>query len=311
MIYSNKYSPIFKEHKKTLKLQSGGLGLNRGFSSSNASNEMLGSLNNLDNSSTPKLNYSSGINKPNTNMSATAGMKSSAGSAVMGAAAGIADSVVESGGQLNTQFDETGEINKANIKTANSRKTADAVGTGIMSTASMFGPWGMAVGGILKGIQVGLTQSGAFDTRLGNNALKDIGNIRKSKADSVNKQMNNNYYGDLNKMSKATYQYSKGGIYRKLKYKKGAVILGGYRHHEKNELGDKGNPIVNNKGEKVAETEREELLMSKEQTNRIESLHLLCKLNPNENNYFKLGEEVRKIILNETIDNSGKFKYLN
>ena len=49
------------------------------------------------------------------------------------------------------------------------------------------------------------------------------------------------------------------------------VIVAGARHHEDNALGDKGIPVIDNKGEKVFEVEKGELILTKDATNKIET----------------------------------------
>lgn len=83
-----------------------------------------------------------------------------------------------------------------------------------------------------------------------------------------------------------------------------AVILGGKLHK------DGGNDIIDETGQKVAETEREEILFTKEQTEQIErSIAMIAS--GNEEEYENLGSYVKEVILNRTEDNSGKFKDLN
>lgn len=86
--------------------------------------------------------------------------------------------------------------------------------------------------------------------------------------------------------------------------KEEAVILGGKRHKEG------GNDIVDETGEKVAETEREEIIFTKEQTEMIERSISLIDSGDKEQ-YVALGSYVKDIILNRTEDNSGKFKELD
>lgn len=82
-----------------------------------------------------------------------------------------------------------------------------------------------------------------------------------------------------------------------------AVILGGKRHK------DGGNDVVDQNGEKVAETEREEIIFSKSQTEMIEAS--IAKIEGgDESEYLNLGSYVKEIINTRTKDNSGKFKKL-
>ena len=81
-----------------------------------------------------------------------------------------------------------------------------------------------------------------------------------------------------------------------------AVILGGKTHEEG------GNPVVDAKsGEKVAETEREEILFTRSQTESIEKHIQMFDETKDERHLLMLGKEVKEIILNQTKDNSGKY----
>lgn len=386
----------------------------------------------------------------------------------LGIAAGIGNAAVAGGGQQSTAYDEEGILAGINEQTANNRSTANTIGNTAMAVGSAFGPIGMAVGGGVKAVQLGLTALGAFDKKITGAEQNKIGDIKRGKNNERNTLMTKNTYGDLNKASKTFGVYAQKGtklslpietsdrskvkdyndslalfnkypntkthhspngygysflspsnkkvvdnskikpidyltisesedipmykkptqpyIYKKeelkrniepeiniltprnieftkasydeqiikpvktqnntvkkatnyiprkrkqeraeglggfnylfkkggkgmFRYKHGAVILGGSRHHEKNELGTKGNPIVDAKGVKVAETEREELLLNKEQTDKLEALHAQIKKNPSDISLYKtLGETTIDIIRNQTKDNSGKFKQLN
>lgn len=292
MIYPKKYNKITK-HQSSSTLPSSG--------STNIIGEASG--------------YKVGNNVGD--MSRTSSVKPTTGGVGMGAALGTAAAVGSAatvgGGQMDTTTDENGILDAINKKTSDNRAAADIAGTSAMTVASAFGPYGMLIGAGIKGVQLGLTALGAFDARLGADGQKQIGDIKSSKAQFKNKINTERVYGDLDRKSKMTSAYYNGGVlkHKTSIYRSGAVILGGYRHHQKNKLGDKGNPILNHKGEKIAETEREELLLNKDQTNRIETLHAKIKENPQDDMaYFDLGSEVRNIILNETKDNSGKFKEL-
>lgn len=50
------------------------------------------------------------------------------------------------------------------------------------------------------------------------------------------------------------------------------VIVTGSRHHEQNALGDKGVPVIDKKGEKIFEVEKGELILTKDATEKIETL---------------------------------------
>lgn len=102
-------------------------------------------------------------------------------------------------------------------------------------------------------------------------------------------------------------EYQRGGV---ITYRKGgAVILGGQLHKEEGMLG-KGNPIFHN-NQKIAETEREELLLNKEQTTKIESYAKQYEETGDKECLLKLGSAIQHIINFQTEDASGKYKHLN
>lgn len=103
------------------------------------------------------------------------------------------------------------------------------------------------------------------------------------------------------------WKHERGGI---IEYKKGgAVILGGQLHKEEGMLG-KGNPIFHN-NQKVAETEREELLLNKEQTTQIEAFAKQYEETKDKECLLKLGTTIQHIINFQTEDASGKYKHLH
>jgi hypothetical protein len=98
---------------------------------------------------------------------------------------------------------------------------------------------------------------------------------------------------------------AKKSIYRKF-FHGGAVVLGGQLHSEGNKHLGKGNPVFLN-GKKVAETEVAELLLNKQQTDQIEKMIALFDKNKNQSVLMQLGQYVKHIVDNETVDKSGKY----
>lgn len=81
-----------------------------------------------------------------------------------------------------------------------------------------------------------------------------------------------------------------------------AVVLGGKTHE------DGGNALVDKEsGEKVAETEREELLFSADQTKKIETYISLYDKSNDESHLIDLGKCIQKIVMTEMVDQSKKF----
>jgi hypothetical protein len=92
---------------------------------------------------------------------------------------------------------------------------------------------------------------------------------------------------------------SKGGSIDKPK----AVILGGLSHEEEGDNG-KGNAVMDG-DVKVAETESEELQLTREHTTHV--MGLVALIDEGQDQYEQLGRYMRNVLLKETVDNSGKF----
>lgn len=169
-----------------------------------------------------------------------------------------------------------------------------------------FGPAGLLIGGLAGAAVGGLT--GAFD------ALKNDRESAFRKRDALEMQAvtdrNNegvSFYNSLEEkqlMQQGGELPAKGGEKKAPEAREEAVVLGGKFHREG------GNDILDSSGAKVAETEREELLFTGEQTEQIErSIAIIDAGNGQE--YLHLGSYVRELILNRTRDESGKFNRLN
>ncbi len=104
------------------------------------------------------------------------------------------------------------------------------------------------------------------------------------------------------KFTKLTYAEG-GTIPGQTDYAKGeAVVLGGKTHEEG------GNALIDEEtGEKVAETEREELLFSADQTQKIENHISMYDKTSDQKYLIELGRCVQKIILTDTVDHSKQF----
>jgi hypothetical protein len=162
-----------------------------------------------------------------------------------------------------------------------------------LQIGSKFGPLGAIIGAGI-GIQGG--------------AIKGFIDGKKQKEKALS-QFKTNMSGELNKQAKESRSnYAGLAGYKATSYKNGgpidvskkAVIMGGNLHK------DGGNPIVNtDSGEKIAETEREELLLTSTQTSEIEDFIRVYENKKLNNTLENLGKRFQEIILNETIDNSG------
>lgn len=101
-----------------------------------------------------------------------------------------------------------------------------------------------------------------------------------------------------------TQTFAAGGAIAAPESKSGenAVVLGGNLHE------DGGNPVVDGKtGEKVLETEREELMFTSEQTKEIESLIGKFESGNDELDLIRLGQYVKTIVDTQMTDNSGMY----
>jgi hypothetical protein len=136
-------------------------------------------------------------------------------------------------------------------------------------------------------------------------ALKEL-ERKKINQDNRNYLANNNAY----QVAKKGMKFQEGGALPS--YNTNAnVILKGVLHSQKNELGDKGIPVMDcNTGtcEKVAEIEKEELVFTKSVTRQIDSY--VQKYNKTKDKKLRqqvalqLGEFVKQQLDNNTIDNS-------
>ena len=187
---------------------------------------------------------------------------------------------------------------------------------------SALGPWGALAGGIAGGLL------GFFK-----------GKKQAKKDDKTYKDNTQMAYEDYNQKA-AAQQYAamgKAGIKlsimknikgsktnavswhgRKFKYKDGGkldkvgevnVIPSGTLHKEKNNLGekDKGLPIIDEKGNKMFEVEREELILRLSTTKEVEARVEAYKKTHNVRHLIELGKLLTKEIMTNTHDNSGKF----
>ncbi len=75
-----------------------------------------------------------------------------------------------------------------------------------------------------------------------------------------------------------------------------AVILSGQRHSEKGPLGN-GNPGVDQQGQKIVEVEKNELLLTTEQTKTIESLIDSYTASTSDDILYQLGSQMKEYLL--------------
>lgn len=110
------------------------------------------------------------------------------------------------------------------------------------------------------------------------------------------------------------------GVFRK--YKSGGsmndknIIPDGVLHREKNDLGDKGIPVVDKNGSKRMELEKEELILTHSATQKVEQLvsdiaNLEATGESTDALLEELGIFVTEQVMTNTDDKSGKFKDLS
>jgi hypothetical protein len=150
---------------------------------------------------------------------------------------------------------------------------------------------GGTVAGAIKGKRLKEEAIGTFNQKQGE-AITDISRTSRKK------------YGTLQGYKGASY--AKGGkmdIGKSMGGSSGkSVILGGRLHSEG------GNLIVHAKTKKpLAETEREELFLTDKHTVQVEEIIKKYDSKQSDAVLEELGQVVQHILLNETIDNSGRF----
>ncbi len=85
------------------------------------------------------------------------------------------------------------------------------------------------------------------------------------------------------------------------------LIPSGVLHAHKNSIGDKGIPVVKKDGTKVLEIEKEEIILTKDVTDKIEGYIKKYKSTKDDEYLIKLGELAAKELLCNTTDNTDKF----
>lgn len=178
--------------------------------------------------------------------------------------------------------------------------TVNAVGSAIegdWSAVAQATPVGMGLKAL--GVNFGETQA---EKRL--RELK-----RKQTQDAVN-QFNKNNQGLNNaaylSAKKGAKLFETGGVLPSFNSGKN-VILKGVLHKENNKTGDKGVPVIScdtNKCEKVAEIEKEELVLTREKTAMLDTLINKAEMSKSTMDILAIGKYMYNEIVNNTIDNT-------
>jgi hypothetical protein len=210
---------------------------------------------------------------------------------------GTLASGLDSAGQALAKTGKAGEVANAVINPLNG---IDVFSKGV--TGDFAGAFEQSLpGAALKAVGV----KNPFGETAYDRALKEL-ERKKINQDNRNYLANNNAY----QVAKKGMKFQEGGALPS--YNTNAnVILKGVLHSQKNELGDKGIPVMDcNTGtcEKVAEIEKEELVFTKSVTRQIDSY--VQKYNKTKDKKLRqqvalqLGEFVKQQLDNNTIDNS-------
>lgn len=152
-------------------------------------------------------------------------------------------------------------------------------------------------------------------------AVEDEQKKQKMMAQQSMQMQSNSFYGALPQGGGARpfkvggVLYKKGGILGVASKEASSVIIEGALHSEKNnlnspELGEKGVPIVDEAGEKVAEVERDEILFTIGVTREIEShtsIYQGQKKEERSSTCLSLGKLIAKEVLENTVPSS-KYK---
>ena len=247
------------------------------------------------------------------------GMSGGTAAGIMGGASALATDAIDafSKGPVTNTWGIAKQNNSAN----EAESTLGGFASGA-AAGSALGPWGALAGGLAGGLM------GFFK-----------GKKQAKKDDKTYKDNTQMAYEDYNQKA-AAQQYAamgKAGAKlsimknikgaktnavswhgRKFKFKDGGkldkvgevnVIPSGTLHKEKNNLGekDKGLPIIDEKGNKMFEVEREELILRLSATKDVEGRVEAYKKTHNVSHLIELGKFLTKEITTNTHDNSGKF----
>lgn len=181
------------------------------------------------------------------------------------------------------------------------------VGKGALSGAAK----GAAIGSIIPGVgtAVGAVVGGALGAVSGLIKGKKEKKAVEKQVDQLDQQsavitdrQSQLAYNSLPTQGFTAYA-RKGGMipggfgYRIQSAEKGAVILGGQPHKSEGNFG-KGNPGLDQNGQKVVEVEAKEMLFTLEQSEKIHNLIEQYWQNPSEDILFDLGSLARSIINN-------------
>jgi hypothetical protein len=226
-----------------------------------------------------------------------------------GVASTAADSVIPGGGQIvgltdtigNAVGGKTGEFIKATNPIDSTVNTFDNLFAGDMAGLFESSAPGILAGAL--GIDFGMSRKD-----------KAMQEMLKKKDALANKEYlkNNTAYNAKYGLAKKGMKFQEGGKLESFNTNNN-VILKGVLHSQKNDLGDKGIPVMDcstGSCEKVAEIEKEELVFIKDVTRQIDSY--VMKYNRTKDKETRnqiatqLGQFVKQQLDKNTIDNTEK-----
>lgn len=222
----------------------------------------------------------------------TSALMNQSGNGLNGTASGLINQGIE------MAFGPSVRTDKRGFQTAASKGTFATKGVlQGAATGAQFGVPGAIVGGVLGGVK-GLFEGKAAQHKA--DRTNDM--LTEQYSNQLIAQGNSVFQNNLSKKSNSLYR-SGGRMYpsKTRMFSEGGVIMGGELHE------NFGNPVVDAKGNTIAETEREELILGSKESELINRFIDLIDQNPSEMNYAQLGQLFVQDILPNLSDNSGKF----
>lgn len=229
--------------------------------------------------------------------------------AVIGTAGIVGDSMLE-GKRINDKRNSYGILyhdNNTDYKKGRLKSITSMASTGAALGTAINPGLGTAIGAVVGGI------GGFF---LGKN--KAIKEKRLADTNYTNKTVNAKAAFTRKQDAAQLSAFAKVGMKMKIekdiKSSKKKEVPGidknlipvGNLHARKNSMGDKGIPVVLENGKKVIEIEQDEIIFTKDATDKIEHYVNLYNKNEDDKYLISLGQFLTKEILDNTVDNSEK-----
>ena len=287
--------------------------------------DLVGNSNGLNNPNSKMNSLVPGPIQPKTKVPGQGLDKMSNAAGAIGGAAALATDAIDAFSKplVSNTWGIEKQNNKAN--TAKSALSGAASGAGMgASIGSLAGPIGTAIGTVAGGLIGGITGllKGKKKAKADDKQYKDS---TQAAYEDYNQKAAAQQYAAMGKagaklaiMKKVKESKTNAISYKSRKFKVGGkldkvgevnVIPSGTLHKEKNNLGekDKGLPIIDEKGNKMFEVEREELILRLSATKVAEDHVKSFKKTHNVRHMIELGKYLTKEIMTNTHDHSGKF----